>query len=267
LIRLYSGANTLIPVGVPFALGVVLFGKGKRERTFGAIVLILASAAFVVELNRILYIAIVIALAASTALWLGVGDAGTGFARRRALQVVAILAAMAAALVFISPPAGSHTVINGVIVRVSSGFSEATGDRSSDPDLAVRTIERRELREYLGASWPFGKGLLDPSYYYVTRVPDGSIQNPDVGYLSAVMTIGVVGALVLYSAFGYFIVRLAFLRLRRRTSARDWLAYGSLGWLLMATIASVTLATMLDTVGAIPSAAVLAVACLCATQA
>jgi hypothetical protein len=264
LVRLYSGASQLIPVGVPFGLGLALFGAARSERLAGAVVCALASAGVVVELTRTLYIALVIGLAVAIALWLLVADAGGRAGRRRLLQVGAVLIAMAGALVVVKPPVIPGSVVNGVIARAASGVAEATGGTHSDPDLVIRTVERRDLLSFLGPSWPFGKGLLDPSYYFVSQVPSGSIQNPDVGYLSAVMTVGVVGTVALYSAFVYLVLRLGYLRLRRRIASSDWLAFGSLAWILMALIASVTVAIMLDPVGAVPSAAVLAIACLCA---
>jgi hypothetical protein len=266
LVRLYSGADWLIPAGVPFGLGLVLFSTVRRLRIAGAVVLAFSFAAFAVELTRALYIGIVIGLAFTTALWLIVGDAAGRIGRRRSLGVGAILAAMIAALVLFKPAVISGSVVNGVVVRATSVFSDLSGGSTQDPDLAVRVFERQDLTYYLGSSWLFGKGLLDPSFYYVAQAPSGSIQNPDVGYLSSVMTIGVLGTLVVYIPFIYFTVLLIYLRVRRRTATTSWLAYGCLAWLFMAQIASVTLAMMLNSVGAIPCAAVLALACVAATR-
>jgi hypothetical protein len=209
----------------------------------------------------------VVSLAMAITLWLLVGDARGRHGRRRLLQVAGLVAATTAAVVFVAPRTISHTVVDGVVARATSGITEATADSTLDSALVARTIERTDLKAYLGGDWTFGKGLLDPSYFYVAEVPGGSIQNPDVGYLSAVMTIGVVGTIVVYSAFVFGVLRLAVLRVRGRAAAWNWLAFGTFSWLLMAVGASVTLAVMIDPIGAVPSAAIVALACICAPSA
>jgi hypothetical protein len=103
---------------------------------------------------------------------------------------------------------------------------------------------------------------LDPSYYYVPQVVGGSIQNPDVGYLSAVMTIGVLGLVAVYLPFVYLALALAYQRLRRRTVTDGWIAYGCLAWIVMAVTSSLTVAVMLDPVGAVPCGVFLGLACI-----
>jgi len=266
LLRLYSGASTLIPAGVPFGLGLALLGTSRRARLAGGVVCAFAGAGIAVELTRALYLSTVVSLALTITLWLLVGDAAGRLGRRRLLQVAAFVAAATAAVVFVQPGTISHTVVDGVVARATSGITEATADSTLDSALVARTIERTDLKAYLGGDWELGKGLLDPSYFYVAEVPGGSIQNPDVGYLSAVMTIGVVGTIVVYSAFVFGLLRLAVLRVRGRAVAWDWLAFGTFSWLLMAVGASVTLAVMIDPIGAVPSAAILALACICAPR-
>jgi len=97
LIRLYSGADWIISAGVPFGRGVVLFGAGRRERLAGAIVGLCSFSALAVELTRALYVGIAVGLAATTVLWLAVGDAPGRAGRRRALKLGATLVLMLAA--------------------------------------------------------------------------------------------------------------------------------------------------------------------------
>jgi hypothetical protein len=267
LVRLYSGADWLIPAGIPFGLGLVLFSATRRDRIAGAILLGFSFSAFAVELTRVLYIGLVVGLSLTTFLWFAVGDATGRIGRRRGLQLGVTAAVMVAALLFIRPAVISGSVVNGVVVRATSVFADLSGPTTQDPDLTLRLLERSDLQEYLGSSWLFGKGFLDPSYYYVAQVVNGSIMNPDVGYLSAVMTIGAAGTVVLYLPFLYLALTLIYLRLRRRTATTSWLAFGSLAWILMAMIASVTLAIMLTPLGAVPSAGILALACICAAEA
>ncbi len=194
LIRLYSGADWLVPAGVPFGVSLVLLARTRALRVAGGVVLVFTLAAFAVELTRALYVGMVVGIALTSALWLAMGDPVGRIGRRRGLQVAAVLVAMGAALVLFKPAVVTSSAVNGVVIRATSVFADLSANGSlQDPDLAARRVERADLTGYLGRSWPLGKGFLDPSYYYVPQVVGGSIQNPDVGYLSAVMTIGVVG--------------------------------------------------------------------------
>jgi hypothetical protein len=220
-------------------------------------------AAFAVELTRALYVGMVVGIALTTALWLAMGDPVGRIGRRRGLRVAAVLAAMGAALVLFQPAVVTSSAVNGVVIRATSVFADLSANGSlQDPDLAARRVERADLVGYLGRSWLVGKGFLDPSYYYVPQVVGGSIQNPDVGYLSAVMTIGVVGLIAVYLPFVYLALVLGYQRLRRRTVTDGWIAYGCLAWIVMAVTSSFTVAVMLDPVGAVPCGVFLALACI-----
>jgi hypothetical protein len=263
LIRLYSGADWLIPAGVPFGLGLLLFDHGRRQRLAGSVVLAFSLAAVAAELTRALYVGMVIGIALTAALWFAVGDPTGRIGRRRGFQVVAVLAAMGAALVFFRPAVVTSSAVNGVVVRATSVFSDlSTGGSLQDPDLAARRIERSDLTEYLGRSWLFGKGFLDPTYAYVPQVVGGSIMNPDVGYLSAEMTLGVVGLIAVYLPFVYLALVIGYLRLQRRPGTSSWIAFGSLASLVTAIASSVTLAAMLNPVGAVAAGAFLSLACI-----
>jgi hypothetical protein len=263
LIRLYSGADWLLPAGVPFGVSLVLFARTRALRVAGAVVLVITLAAFAVELTRALYVGMVVGIALTSALWLAMGDPVGRVGRRRALQAAAVLVAMGAALVLFRPAVVTSSAVNGVVVRATSVFADLSANGSlQDPDLAVRRVERADLVGYLGGSWLLGKGFLDPRYYFVPQVVGGSIQNPDLGYLSAVMTIGVVGLIAVYLPFVSLALALAYQRVRRRGTEPDgWIAYGCLAWIITAVTSSLTVAVMLDPVGAVPCGLFLGLAC------
>jgi hypothetical protein len=80
-------------------------------------------------------------------------------------------------------------------------------------------------------------------------LPEGSIQDADVGVLNAVMTMGVVGA-----ALVCIPVVLTLASCLRRSSGQwdgqyAWLRYGGAVWIVATLVSSVTLVTLFSTSG------------------
>jgi hypothetical protein len=115
--------------------------------------------------------------------------------------------------------------------RVALGVSNI---ESQTGTAGYRLREAHRELEALGDHWATGLGFLSPAYHYVPGLRQGSIRDDDLGSLSIVMTMGVVGLLLAYMPpiFG-----LAYL-LRRR---RNIVQYGGAMYLGAALIGSITL--------------------------
>ena len=102
-------------------------------------------------------------------------------------------------------------------------------------------VARLEL-EVLGDNWVAGVGFLNPAYHWVPGLPEGSIRNSDLGPLSLLMTMGLIG---LFLAYMPPVAGLFYL-LRRR---RSFVQYGGAMYLGAALVASITLETISSKTG------------------
>ena len=92
--------------------------------------------------------------------------------------------------------------------------------------------------------------FLNPKQYYVPELPNGSIRDSDTGVMNVVMTMGVVGAVLLYAPFLAALFVVIRERFRRRGPASGgWIAFGSAVWLIMVLASSATLVIMFSAPG------------------
>jgi hypothetical protein len=206
---------------------------------------------------RAVYGALAIALLVVTAL---VGSRATAVAaalRRSGGKLLAALAIATAVVVFARPSALTGTVATTVGARAVSGITEA---RAPTGNAAYRERLASSMLRRLGPSWPVGLGFLHPRDRYFVGLPDGAIRNTDVGVTNALMTMGPVGAALLYlPAVATVVGLLATLMRPRRGDPQPWLPYAAAVWLLAVLISSITLVTLFSTSGLVLTATLLAV--------
>jgi predicted membrane channel-forming protein YqfA (hemolysin III family) len=95
--------------------------------------------------------------------------------------------------------------------------------------------------------------------HFYPQFPSGSIRDTDLGVLNAVMTMGLIGAALIYLPL---LVTLVHCMRHARTKARlrfPWVSYGGQIWIVATLASSVTLVTLFSPAGLVLSAAILAV--------
>lgn len=242
LTRLYTSASDLPFAALPMALGLVLFGRTRRTRAVGAVLASISSVAVLIGLTRAIYFGETAGVAGALLLWLLRSDARARFGRRQLAKVGGVVGVVVVLFVAYAPASASNSPINGVSARVGSLIADVSGNSSVDASVRTRESEIADMEYVLGSHWVLGLGFLDPTYDYVAGVSAGSIRNPDVGVLSAVETMGVIGTAIYAFPLLAVIGVLVWLRLmQRRPSDADWLTFGVLAWAVAALVSSVTL--------------------------
>jgi hypothetical protein len=136
--------------------------------------------------------------------------------------------------------------------------------RGSTGNVGYRFELADEMVTLLDNRWPVGLGFWHPDVRPVSSLPGGSIRNGDTGVLNAVMTMGVVGAVLLYLP----LVTLFFATMRRRrdispVARRDqWFFFGAATWILYAVMSSGSLVTLFGVPGLVLTATLLP-CCVC----
>jgi hypothetical protein len=112
--------------------------------------------------------------------------------------------------------------------------------------------------------WPIGLGFLHPDVRPVPSLPDGSIRNGDVGVLNALMTMGAVGAALIYLPLVIFFFALMHRRRDVGPDARrdQWFFFGAATWILYALLSSGSLVILFSVSGLVLTATLLA-CCSC----
>jgi hypothetical protein len=113
----------------------------------------------------------------------------------------------------------------------------------------------------LGNDWPVGLGFQHPSAHPYPTLPSGSIRDPDLGVLNAVMLMGVVGAILVYLP-ALIVLRALTKRPREREAAlgEEWLRLGATIWIIAVVASSITLIELFSFGGLELSATMLALA-------
>lgn len=254
--RYFAPMGHLEGAGVCLGSGLALLGPGRLARAAGWTLLGVIGSAVVLQFTRAYYAAFLLGFVVVTGLWATRGG-DVGQRLRRATGVgAAVLAATVAVYVLTGTSIDRESAPGLVVNRAASGVTQAQegtgtfGQRHAIYDSMFRT---------LGSSWPVGLGFLDPGVHYVAGVPRGAIRNDDVGLLSAVMTMGVIGLVLLFVP----VVAIVALAVRSASrSVRDhWLAYGASVFLVVALLSSPTLNILFSVPGLVLTAIICASAC------
>lgn len=259
--RVYSAASHMITAAVPLSLGMLVFGPRRGLRVLGAALAVASIAALALSLTRALYVGMIVGLGCAFIVWLVLGGEGSRLVRRQLLKTVAVGGAVIVVLLAYEPAVVSQTAVAGVVQRFTSVFAATASTDPATSTVALREKVDSDLLQLLGPRWPIGLGFLDPKHYYVPGLPSGSIRDSDTGVLNVVMTMGVIGALLLYAPAVMLLFALIAYRLRRRhVSADDWLAFAAVTWIIMALASSVSLVILFSPGGLMVTALVLGLA-------
>jgi hypothetical protein len=249
LTRVYANMTDLVIAGLAASVAASLAARQRWVRLFARPVALLLTLSIVVQLTRARWVGLVVALIV-VGLWLAFsGDARIPSAvRRRLALVVCLLLAAGLALFFAAPSIFSNGTVIQRLLSIASDLQSNSGT------VAVRESVTRTMTAYLGGHWLSGLGFVPPSAHYYVGLPFGSIQDPDLGVLNAVMTTGVIGAALIYLP----IVLVGIYCLHRSSAPLitqyDWLRYGGAIWVVATLISSVTLVTLFSTSGLVLSA-------------
>jgi hypothetical protein len=254
LTRVYTPMTDLIDAALALSIGACLIARQHRTRLIAAPVAALLTISVVVQLTRARWIGLVVGLVL-VSVWVTVNNYPrvTPILRRRLVVAISVLGVAALAVVLTAPGILSDGT---VIHRLSSIFTDL---QTGSGTVAVRESVTATMKAYLGEKWLAGIGLVPASAHYFEGLPKGSIHDADLGVLNAVMTMGVVGAVLVYVP-----ALLTLIHYLRRSSAvwsgsYGWLGYGGAVWIVATLLSSVTLVTLFGTTGLTLTAIVLTV--------
>ncbi len=256
LTRVYSPMIWVVSICMLFVLARLFSreGKGNRLALGGLAALFLL--AVVLQFTRAIYLATLVALVVAVI---------AHTVRRGSLTSVTFRAAMLAlgvmliVLVVMGLNIGNDRITNAVSARVDAGIQNVTGTTGT---VGYRNQLDEKLLTVLGADWPIGLGFLHPDVHYVVGLPEGSIRNSDTGVFNALMTMGVVGALLLYAPLVFAFMELVRLNGRILEFSRKrpmWLVYGGTACITWVVAGSPTLVVLFSVTGLVMTALVLAV--------
>jgi hypothetical protein len=266
--RLYVNAQYIEVVAAMLGVGLLLLSRAGRLRQLGALLAIFSIAAVLLELTRAQYVGGIVGLAAALAVWLAVNPRTARLALRRVARLLVIVVVLAGVIAVLQPPHVTSSVLKGVESRFSSVLSTLSSSNANSSTVAYRKLEASELEHVLGSQWLFGLGFLDPRNHYVSGLPNGSIRNGDVGVLNAVMTMGIIGAILIYLPVLYVLIALVGRAISGSERPREsWIAFGITAWIVSTLTSSVTLLSLFSAPGLCIAALALAIGATCAEPA
>jgi hypothetical protein len=248
--RLYVNAQYLEVVAAMLGFGLLLLARTPRLRLAGAIVAPLSVLAVALELTRAQYIGGAVGLTVGLIVWLLFNRRSGRFGRRHLTRLAIVLLAFAAVLIANPFPQVSGKALSVIESRVSSVFSTLASNNAAASTVAYREIEASQLEQVLGSKWIFGLGFLDPRDHYVLGIRNGSIRNGDVGVLNAVMTMGLLGAILLYLPPVFILLGLIRSAVKRSEPPdKSWIAFGIAAWTVSVLTTSLTLISLFSAPG------------------
>ena len=252
--RVYANMTDLVTAGVAISVAAVMLARDRRVKLVALPIAALLITSTAVQLTRARWIGLVVGIVL-VSLWLMINGKTpvTKVLRRRFALGIGALGLVIGLTLLAAPGAvSSGTVIN----RLSSLFTDL---QTGGGTVAVRAALTRTMKTYLGESWPVGLGFVPPFSHYFVGLPGGSIRDPDVGVLNAVMTMGVVGAVLIYLPVVAILVDCLRRLSERRITEFSWLYYGGAIWIVATLASSVTLITLFSTSGLALTAVFLAI--------
>jgi hypothetical protein len=258
-LRLYSPLGALVSTSLIFLTAWLLVGGASRRRVPAVALVTLLAVAVALQLTRSNYAAIVVALVTGVAVHSIRGGAFTAVVVRVAMAVLVVTVAVIALGAANVGNSGIGGVAGRVAERAESGVSAVS---NSSGTFGYRTNLDGKMLHVLGSQWPVGLGFLDPTVHYVAGLPEGAIRNSDVGVFNALMTMGVIGALLIYAPLLYgFVALLRAASTWRRLGLpeRRWIAYGGAAWIAWALVGSWNLGVLFSVTGLVITALVLGV--------
>ncbi|MGC2374279.1 MAG: hypothetical protein WA484_10430 [Solirubrobacteraceae bacterium] len=262
--RLYVNAQFLEVVAAMLGFGLLLLARERRLRLAGAVLAPLSIIAVALELTRAQYIGCSIGLVFALVVWLGFNRDSAHFGRQHLARLLVILSVLGAVLVLGPASLIPQTTLSAVESRVSSVFSTLSSNNATTSTVAYRKVEASELEQVLGPNWVFGLGFLDPRNHYVAGIRLGSIRNGDVGVLNAIMTMGIIGAVLIYFPVVFILVGLIWRAMTGAERREDsWIVFGIAAWIVSVLTTSVTLVSLFSAPGLCIAAFALGIGTTC----
>jgi hypothetical protein len=247
LTRIYNTGYYLFELALSMSVAYALLTRGRRAR-MALLFALVTALALALTLTRALYVGVSLAVVLTFALWLP----GRGFTHRilrQRLIATAVACVALGAILFLAAPArltsGATATVVSRAISVSTAFTSSNTEAST---IAFRQRIESHMLQVLGSRWPAGLGFLAPQTNYFVDLPKGEIRDVDLGLFNSLMTMGVIGAVILYLPPLW----LLFALFRRARAAGDrysplWL--GGTIWLLIALITSYTLGSFASVSG------------------
>jgi hypothetical protein len=258
--RIYSRMDDAVAALLPIALGLALLPPAKRVR-LPAILLVAVSALSVLfQLTRATYLGLALAIVLVGGIWMYGNPVASAALRRTAaaaaLVVIGVVFAVGYRPYQNQTPQATNSGAAAVSTRAVSSIEEL---QQRSGTVGYRYSLESKMLKVLGGQWPVGLGFWHPLDHPVPALPDYSIRNTDTGVLNAVMTMGAVGAALIYLPCVVLLVAMS--RRRRddtvRARADQWLYFGASTWILYVLIGSVSLVTLFSPSGLVLTATVL----------
>ncbi len=213
------------------AFAAMLIGP-KRWRRGATALTVLTGLALALSFIRAIYVGELVGLAIIS-FHLGKGNhlGGSAYPLRVHFCLLGVVLALALVGGGTTTTANSSSPVQVVAARAALGLTDVeTGGGTAGYRLREAHLELGVL----GGNWLAGLGFLHPSYRYFAGLPEGAIKNGDLGSLSVLMTMGIIGLILAYIPP---VVGLIYL-LRRRYGA---VQYGGAMYLVAAIVGSITL--------------------------
>jgi hypothetical protein len=242
--RVYANMTDLVTAGLAASIAAVMLARDRTVQLIALPIAVLLTTSTAVQLTRARWIGLVLG-AVLVSLWLvSTGKPlVTALLRKRFALGIGALGLVIGLTLFAAPDAVSSGTI---ISRLSSLFTDL---QTGGGTVAVREALTSTMKTYLGENWPVGLGFVPPFSHYYFGLPGGSIRDPDVGVLNAVMTMGVVGAVLIYLPVVAMLIDCLRRLSKQRLTELSWLYYGGAIWLVATLASSATLITLFSTSG------------------
>jgi hypothetical protein len=256
LLRVYDYMNDLVAAGLAISIAASFLAPNLTIRRLARCIALLLLISILLMLTRALWLGMISGLVV-VSLWMmyGGGPYVTTILRRKWAWIVSLLVLAGTLVSLTDPSAITH---GELIERASSAVSTL---ETSSGTLAVRESVDQILTSYLSGHWAAGLGFVSPSMHYYPELPHGSIRDPDVGILNALVTMGVIGTILVYMPV--ILVLIACLRKPDLSSGERyaWLRYGGAVLLVCILISSVTLVILFSPAGLALTGVLITVIC------
>lgn len=253
LTRVYAQMTDLVTAGLALSLAASFAAPRRILRNVARPVALLLLISVVVQLTRARWIGLIAGFIL-VSVWFTLYShdiAISAILRRRMVMVVAGICVIGGVVLSAFPGIFSN---GPFIERITSIFSDI---ESTGGTVAVRETVTKTMEHYLGGEWLGGLGFLSPSVHYFQGLPSGSIEDPDLGILNAIMPMGAIGAALIYLPLVLILIQC--LRRSFGPSEYAWLRYGGAIWIVATLISSITLVTLFSTSGLALAAVLLTV--------
>jgi hypothetical protein len=244
LTRVYSEMTDLVTAGLAFSLAASLVAPSHTLRRAARPVALLLTVSVVVQLTRARWIGLIAAFVLVSAWFMLYAGNNTTVSRLLRRRIVVVAVTIFALLVTVLVGFPGIVSSGPFFERITSIFSDI---ESGGGTVAVREAVTATMKRYLGGEWLTGLGFISPTVHYFRGLPAGSIEDPDLGVLNAVMPMGAIGAALIYLCPLVILIQAAGRSLG--SSEYAWLRYGGAMWIVAVLTSSVTLVTLFSASG------------------